>query len=163
MQQIKSSQKIPIENRSSWMSEQHLLYGPEIQQINMDQYTANTYLEYAPPGRSSHISEYKNENEPIKFWHWGLSALSDLATNSKIPFFIVVGWQEKMCFWIIPINQIAKELPFFCLFNKWISERKYVQILWELRKMRPEQAFLNNFNNSPPPSISEKRPNFIEQ
>jgi hypothetical protein len=143
-------QRIDIKHRTHWMSKRHEAYGRPIRMTNLDQFSENTYLEYNEEDLS-HLAEYKNELEIIELWHWGIKGQAKLATNSNIPFLIVVGYQKENCFWLIPINQIAKDLPWAAKWcNKWISERNYVRILWAFRKIKPEKDFLYQFDNNTP-------------
>ena len=144
-------QRIPVENRTTWMFDRHLSYGIKVRMTNLDQFGENSYLEYETDENLSHVAEFKNEREKIEMWNWNIKAQANLASRGQLPFFVVVGFRNENCFWIIPANQIAKNLSWtkdWC--NKWISERNYVRILYSLRQIKPDAEFIKQFDATVP-------------
>ena len=144
-------QNIPLAHRTFWMSERHLKYGKPIRMTNLDQFGDSSYLEYETDVKLSHLADWKNELEKIEMWNFGIKAQSRLATNSNIPFFIIVGYRDQNCFYVIPVNQIAKDLKWVPEWaNRWISERNYVKMLYSLRGLIPTKEDLKDTDNTTP-------------
>lgn len=131
-----NNQRIPMNERTHWMSDRHIrYYGKPIRMVNLDQFGESNYLEY-DGDELTHLADYKNELERIELWHWAIKNQAKLATNSNIPFFIVVGYQKENCFWLIPGNQLAKDWKHAEHCNKWITEKQYVWLLYALRNKK---------------------------
>lgn len=146
-----TQQRIPVINRTTWIYDRHLKYGRPIRMTNLDQFGDSSYLEYETDDNLSHLAEFKNELEKIEMWNWNIKAQAKLASGSKLPFFVIVGFRNENCFWVIPVNQIAKDIPWtkdWC--NKWISERNYVCMLYNLRKLKVDQEIINKLDGRTP-------------
>lgn len=165
MMDIPRQQKILLQNKSSWMSERHSkLYGKPLKLVNLDQFNLLDFACYEAEEKNeftlSFLADWKNELEKIELWNWSIKVQSELATNSNIPFFIIVGYEKELCFWIIPINKIAKELEWAQgWYNKWMSEKNYVKMMYLLRGLIAPTELLDRVSNKIPSNVTIK-PNF---
>ena len=138
--------------RTGWrdekLSRRHREWGFNCPAIDID----FLMIEYNQ-GEPVAIIDYKRFTGSIKNVHpKSIFAISQLADNSSIPFFVVYYWEDIWAFSIIPINEIAKN----CLKGrekKILTEQEYVSFLYELRKIKlteQEEQIIKSLNNKLP-------------
>lgn len=130
--------------RDEWISNQHRKFGWNAPMVDID----FLGLEY-DSGQPVAIIEYKHYNARVNLNHPSIQAQSILATNSKIPFFVVVYYPETSHYYLYPINQIAQQIK-YCDQPRPVSERNFVKLLYHLRKRSAPEDILNNLEKTIP-------------
>lgn len=139
---INTKARIPYENRTTWMANIHYQYGKKSHLHDID--SIDMWIEHTS-GNLAALAEFKNQHEIIEVFKY--KQLIMLADNSKIPCYIVVGYengditQERPCYVVIPLNNICKKI----LENdnqRWMSEITYIKFLHFLRKLPIDQKDL---------------------
>lgn len=133
--------------RTGWrdraLSERHRLYGRNCPMADID-FLAVEY----DKKEASALIEYKHMMaRNVDQSHPTYAAMSKLASNSNIPFYIVRYNPGSWAYKLTPANKQASELTFdeICL-----SEREYVEFLYHLRGREADSAILKKLNNTRP-------------
>jgi len=82
------------------------------------------------------------------------NAITVIANNSYIPFFVVYYWDKIWAFRVEPVNDIAKKAIERESNKTDFSEREFVTFLYRLRNINinpQEQNILSKLNNDMPP------------
>lgn len=138
--------RTPYHLRSTWMAEKHRQYGSKCHVQDIDNLN-DMWLEHTS-GELAALCEWKQDYEEIYLYKY--KAMETLANNSKIPFFIVVGYQEFMSYYVIPFNSYAKAIP--SLENpRFLSERNYIKLLHYIRKTNASPEILEGKSIKLPP------------
>lgn len=145
--------RTPYNQRSTWMQEIHRTYGPSSHLMDIDS-LMDTWIEHKS-GELVALVEYKQDYETIELFRY--TALIKLANNSKMPFFISVGYKQLPSYYCIPMNEYAKNIPTMNKEHFW-SERNYVKMLHWLRKISTPYSVLEGKSNKLPNSDT-KLPN----
>jgi len=107
-------------------------------------------------GKPVAIIDYKRYTGSIKNLNQkSIDAISTLANNSNIPFFVVFYWDDVWAFQITAINHIAKNilLQHKINENKILTEQQYVYFLYKLRNIKltkQEEELIKSLNNRLP-------------
>lgn len=141
---ISTGPRIPYEKRTNWMAEVHYQYGRRCHLHDID--PIEMWIEHTS-GELAALAEFKNENELIETYKY--KQLISLANNSKIPCYIVVGYQYgdaggvRPAYHIIPLNDICKKILEGSA-GKWMSEVSYIKFLHSLRKLPMQESDFAN-------------------
>lgn len=124
----------------NWYSDRHRLYGFNVPALDLD----FPMIEY-DRGMPVALIEAKHRNAALKLWHPSFKAMKVLADNSKIPFFITVYAPEHCAYYVISMNDCARQVP-WCDKPRWFNERNYVKLLYWLRKKSCPAEILDQLN-----------------
>jgi hypothetical protein len=83
-------------------------------------------------------------------------AITALANNSNIPFFVVYYWEKIWAFKILPINDIGKKIIKNNSDKTDYTEKEFVTLLYNIRNInltKQERDILNSLNNEYPPLL----------
>ena len=137
-----SGPRIPYEQRTSWMANIHYQYGRKTHLHDID--SIMSWIEHTS-GELAALAEFKNDHEVIETYKY--KQLVTLADNSKIPCYIVVGYEhgdiagERPCYVVIPLNDKCKKMLSGDK-QRWMSEQTYIKFLHHLRKLPVDPADL---------------------
>jgi len=141
--------------RTQWrdqnLSERHRKWGFNCPAIDIDFLMIEFHV-----GKPIAIVDYKRYTGSIKNLNQkSINAISILANNSNIPFFVVFYWDGVWAFRIKAINHIAKNtLQQHNLDeNKILTEQEYVYFLYRLRNIKltkEEEKLIKSLNNKFP-------------
>jgi len=141
--------------RTQWrdqkLSERHRKWGFNCPAIDIDFLMIEFHV-----GKPIAIVDYKRYTGSIKNLNQkSISAISTLANNSNIPFFVVFYWNDVWAFQITAINNIAKNIlqQHKINKNKILTEQQYVSFLYKLRKIKltkEEEKLIKFLNNKLP-------------
>lgn len=124
----------------SWLSDRHRLFGFNCPALDVDFFM----IEY-DKGSPMALIEYKHQNCSLKLWHPSFKAMRVLADNSKIPFFITIYSPDNFAYYVIPMNDYARQVP-WCDQPRWFNEKNYVRMLYFLRKKQCPTEILASLN-----------------
>ena len=79
------------------------------------------------------IIEYKEQNANVRLNSYSIKIQKVIADKCNIPFFISIYFKETACFYIIPMNKVAKEKNEWLSVPRLCSEYTYVKLLYWLR------------------------------
>lgn len=133
--------------RDEWISNQHRKFGYDAPMVDID-FLGIEYDNSLPVA----LIEYKHYNANINLSHPSIKAQSTLATNSNIPFFVVVYYPETSHYFIYPINLIAQKIKYCEKCKPW-TESNFVKLLYFLRKKTVPQDILDSLSKSIPDSF----------
>jgi len=141
--------------RTQWrdqnLSERHRKWGFNCPAIDIDFLMIEFHV-----GKPIAIVDYKRYTGSIKNLNQkSINAISILANNSNIPFFVVFYWDDIWAFQITAINNIAKNIlqQHKIDKNKILTEQQYVSFLYKLRNIKltkEEEKLIKFLNNSLP-------------
>lgn len=141
--------------RTQWrdqkLSERHRAWGFNCPAIDIDFLMVEFHT-----GKPVAIIDYKRYTGSIKNLNQkSIDAISTLANNSNIPFFVVFYWDDVWAFQITAINNIAKNilLQHNIDENKILTEQQYVYFLYKLRNIKltkQEEELIKSLNNRLP-------------
>jgi hypothetical protein len=141
--------------RTQWrdqrLSERHRKWGFNCPAIDID-FLMIEFHEGFPVA----IIDYKRYTGSINNLHQkSIKAISTLANNSKIPFFVVFYWDDVWAFQIKAMNNIAKNILHQHKIeeNKILTEQQYVYFLYKLRNIKlskEEEELIKSLNNELP-------------
>jgi hypothetical protein len=146
--------------RTEWrdleLSKRHREWGFHCPAVDIDFLMVEYYY-----GKPVAIIDYKrftgskNNTHPKSY-----EAISILADNSHIPFFVVYYYDNPWSFRLEPINNIAKKIfeENKKKLNKCLTEREYVEFLYWLRGHKlsqEEKRILEGLNNTLPEPCKE--------
>jgi len=141
--------------RTQWrdqkLSERHRKWGFNCPAIDIDFLMIEFHV-----GKPIAIVDYKRYTGSIKNLNQkSISAISTLANNSNIPFFVVFYWNDVWAFQITAINNIAKNIlqQHKINKNKILTEQQYVSFLYKLRNIKltkEEEKLIKFLNNKLP-------------
>jgi len=141
--------------RTQWrdqkLSERHRKWGFNCPAIDIDFLMIEFHV-----GEPIAIVDYKRYTGSIKNLNQkSINAISTLANNSNIPFFVVFYWDDIWAFQITAINNIAKNIlqQHKIDKNKILTEQQYVSFLYKLRNIKltkEEEKLIKFLNNSLP-------------
>ena len=107
-------------------------------------------------GKPVAIIDYKRYTGSIKNLNQkSIDAISTLANNSNIPFFVVFYWDDVWAFQITAINNIAKNISLQHKIDedKILTEQQYVYFLYKLRNIKltkQEEELIKSLNDKLP-------------
>lgn len=113
--------------RDEWISNRHREFGWNVAFTDID----FMGLEY-DQGKPVCLIEYKHFNAKINLSHPSIQAQKWLADKAELPFFLVVYLPEKFMYYVVPVNELAKNVP-NCSEPKYWSEKNFVKLLYFLR------------------------------
>jgi len=127
--------------RDEWISLRHRDFGWDCPMVDLDdletpagsvidQFKTMEYDNSIPVA----LIEYKHYNAKITLSHPSIQAQKYLADCAKIPFMVVIYYPETHHFYVIPMNDIAKEKHEWLASERMWNERNYVHMLYWLRK-----------------------------
>lgn len=120
--------------RDEWISNRHREFGWNAAFTDID----FMGLEY-DQGKPVCLIEYKHFNAKINLDHPSIQAQKWLADKAELPFFLVVYYPKEFQYYVIPINDRAKQVP-HCEGVKFWSEKNFVKLLYFLRnRVAPEE------------------------
>jgi len=141
--------------RTQWrdqkLSERHRKWGFNCPAIDIDFLMIEFHV-----GKPIAIVDYKRYTGSIKNLNQkSINAISTLASNSNIPFFVVFYWDDVWAFQITAINNIAKNIlqQHKINKNKILTEQQYVSFLYKLRNIKltkEEEKLIKFLNNKLP-------------
>ena len=141
--------------RTQWrdqkLSERHRKWGFNCPAIDIDFLMIEFHV-----GKPIAIVDYKRYTGSIKNLNQkSINAISTLANNSNIPFFVVFYWDDIWAFQITAINNIAKNIlqQHKIDKNKILTEQQYVSFLYKLRNIKltkEEEKLIKFLNNKLP-------------
>ena len=141
--------------RTQWrdqkLSERHRKWGFNCPAIDIDFLMIEFHV-----GKPIAIVDYKRYTGSIKNLNQkSINAISTLANNSNIPFFVVFYWDNIWAFQITAINNIAKNIlqQHKIDKNKILTEQQYVSFLYKLRNIKltkEEEKLIKFLNNKLP-------------
>jgi hypothetical protein len=141
--------------RTQWrdqkLSERHRAWGFNCPAIDIDFLMVEFHT-----GKPVAIIDYKRYTGSIKNLNQkSIDAISTLASNSNIPFFVVFYWDDVWAFRITAINSIAKNTlqQYKIDENKILTEQQYVYFLYKLRNIKltkEEEELIKSLNNRLP-------------
>jgi len=141
--------------RTQWrdqkLSERHRKWGFNCPAIDIDFLMIEFHV-----GKPIAIVDYKRYTGSIKNLNQkSINAISTLANNSNIPFFVVFYWDDIWAFQITAINNIAKNIlqQHKIDKNKILTEQQYVSFLYKLRNIKltkEEEKLIKFLNNTLP-------------
>jgi hypothetical protein len=141
--------------RTQWrdqkLSERHRAWGFNCPAIDIDFLMVEFHT-----GKPVAIIDYKRYTGSIKNLNQkSIDAISTLANNSNIPFFVVFYWDDVWAFQITAINSIAKNILLQHKIdeNKILTEQQYVYFLYKLRNIKlteQEEELIKSLNNRLP-------------
>jgi len=141
--------------RTQWrdqkLSERHRKWGFNCPAIDIDFLMIEFHV-----GKPIAIVDYKRYTGSIKNLNQkSINAISTLANNSNIPFFVVFYWNNIWAFQITAINNIAKNIlqQHKIDKNKILTEQQYVSFLYKLRNIKltkEEEKLIKFLNNKLP-------------
>jgi hypothetical protein len=133
------------------MEEKHREYGRACHLQDIDCLN-DMWIEHKS-GELVALAEFKQDYELIELFKY--KAMKTLADNSKIPFYIVVGYKHLgPGYYLIPMNDYAKEIPWMEQERFW-SEKNYIRLLHYLRKIDcPAEALAGKSGKTPPPETA---------
>jgi hypothetical protein len=137
--------------RDQKLSERHRAWGFNCPAIDIDFLMVEFHT-----GKPVAIIDYKRYTGSIKNLNQkSIDAISTLANNSNIPFFVVFYWDDVWAFQITAINNIAKNilLQYKIDENKILTEQQYVYFLYKLRNIKltkQEEELIKSLNNKLP-------------
>lgn len=138
--------------RDEWISSRHREFGWDAPMLDLD-FPA---LEY-DQGKPVALVEYKHYNADVKLWHPSFKAMRYMADKCEIPFFIIIYYPDHHNYYIIPMNDFARQVP-RCEGPKMWTERNYVKMLYWLRKKRcPESISEAMWNTALPEGAPKVR------
>lgn len=113
--------------RDEWISNRHREFGWNVAFTDID----FMGLEY-DQGKPVCLIEYKHFNAKINLSHPSIQAQKWLADKAELPFFLVVYLPEKFMYYVVPVNELAKNVP-NCSEPKYWSEKNFVKLLYFMR------------------------------
>lgn len=137
--------------RDQKLSERHRAWGFNCPAIDIDFLMVEFHA-----GQPVAIIDYKRYTGLIKNLNQkSIDAISTLANNSNIPFFVVFYWDDVWAFRITAINNIAKNTlqQYKIDENKILTEQQYVYFLYKLRNIKltkEEEELIKSLNNRLP-------------
>lgn len=137
--------------RDQKLSERHRAWGFNCPAIDIDFLMVEFHA-----GKPVAIIDYKRYTGSIKNLNQkSIDAISTLANNSNIPFFVVFYWDDVWAFRITAINNIAKNTlqQYKIDENKILTEQQYVYFLYKLRNIKltkEEEELIKSLNNRLP-------------
>jgi hypothetical protein len=141
--------------RTQWrdqkLSERHRAWGFNCPAIDIDFLMVEFHT-----GKPVAIIDYKRYTGSIKNLNQkSIDAISTLANNSNIPFFVVFYWDDVWAFQITAINNIAKNILLQHKIDedKILTEQQYVYFLYKLRNIKltkQEEELIKSLNNRLP-------------
>lgn len=140
--------RTPYNQRSTWMQEVHRTYGKSCHLQDID--SLNDMWIENNSGELAALAEFKQDYESIELYKY--KAMKTLADNSKIPFYIVVGYKEHMAYYIIPMNDYAKAVPHLDK-PRFFSETNYIRFLHYIRKIKIDESILEGKNSKYPKGL----------
>lgn len=94
-------------------------------------------------GEPAGLVEYKAGGaRHIDLQHPSYRSLGKLASNSKVPFFVVF-YDENFTYRVIPANDYAKK---YVPFTKTFCERDFVRLLYKIRGLEAPEGILEDLN-----------------
>lgn len=147
------------EERTGWrdekLSRRHREWGFDCPAIDID----FIMIEYNT-GIPVALIDYKRYTGSLRnLSQQSIKAISILADNSKIPFFVVYYWDNPWAFKVKPINSYAEESlkqSKFASKDRVLSEQEFVRFLYELRNIKlneQEEKIISRLNYLPPDNL----------
>jgi len=137
--------RTPYEKRDHWMQKVHRTYGSKCHLQDID--NIDRWLE-SKSGELAALAEFKQDYEIIELYKY--KPMITLANNSKIPFYIVVGYKDLgPAYYIIGMNFYAKKIPWLDEPRFW-SEVNYIKLLHYIRKIKISPEDLIGKSNKTP-------------
>lgn len=145
--QLRSEDGTRLE-RSGWRDEEislrHRAWGANCPAVDLD----FLVVEYNV-GKPCLLVEYKHYTaKKPNLKHPTYRALSELASNSNIPFILAIYWPECWAFKVKPVNVEARQH-----YDDWqfMSERQFVNSLYRIRRIVLSDEISGMLNESMPP------------
>lgn len=135
--------------RDEWISSRHREFGWDAPMTDLD-FPALEYNRGVPVA----LIEYKHYRAKVNLSHPSMKAMSFMATKCEIPFFVIIYYPEFHNYHIIPMNEIAKQVPHCDQARTW-SEKNFVLMLYWLRKVTCPKEILDKMKNTVLPKNAE--------
>jgi hypothetical protein len=126
--------------RNQWISERHRHFGRDVPAADLD----FLMMEY-DSGEPIALIEYKGSFEKYSLNHPTIRAQAKLATRAGLPAFVVVYYQDYYNYYVVPINDIAKTVP-WCDEPRFFNEVNFVKMLYWLRKRKAPKNVLDKLH-----------------
>ena len=140
--------RTPYNKSSTWMQEVHRTYGSSCHLQDIDSLN-DMWIEHKS-GELAALAEFKQDYEIIELYKY--KAMKSLADNSKIPFYIVAGYEQHKVYYVIPMNDYAKAIPTLDK-PRFLSETNYIKFLHYIRKSKVSPEILVGKNSIVPKGL----------
>jgi hypothetical protein len=141
--------------RDEWISNRHREFGWNAAFTDID----FMGLEY-DQGKPVCLIEYKHQNAKINLDHPSIQAQTWLADKAELPFFLVVYYPKEFQYYVVPINNYAKQVP-YCQEAKFWSEKNFVKLLYFLRNRIAPEEILQKMSKTLDKNLP--MPNFLNE
>jgi len=128
--------------RDEWISNRHREFGWNCPFVDVDfmGFEFDNFQTVA-------IVEYKHYQANVKLESAQMKTLRNTADKLEVPFLVVVYYPEFCCYYVIAMNQIARNLP-HCDKAQFWHEQNYVTLLYHIRGKKVPQDVMSKLQKT---------------